>query len=122
MFGIESKGSAITDINGKALFTGISVNTPYVLKETQEGKGYYKNNEEMPFIVNFENNVVSIRSDSNVFQNAQIRNTDDSEYIEIEITIENEKIPTYKLNVIKVDEYDTSKKIANTRFLLKNLK
>ena len=75
----------------------------------------------MTFTVNMNNGVPSISSDSPVFQNATISNSETSEYIEIEITIENEKIPTYTLQINKVDEYNTDKKIANTRFLLKNV-
>ncbi|MBR2787388.1 MAG: hypothetical protein IKD76_07950, partial [Clostridia bacterium] len=90
-----------TDSNGK-LDIYVSANTEYTLKEV-EANGYYLN-EDIQFKVVGTNGSYEIESDSEVFANATVVNTEGSDYIEIDADIRNDKIATYNLQIVKVDK------------------
>ena len=109
-------------VNGKIKVESLSLNTEYTLSEKIVNNYYKINDIKFKFVE--DNGTISIQSgNSNElpegFNNAEIINDDINHCIQVNINITNEKIPTYNLKIIKVDESDETKKLANAKFLLK---
>lgn len=116
--GFEIAGQTyLTNSRGTLEAKGFSFGKEYTMKETI-ATGYYKNEQEINFTVNKdENNNITISSNSENFVNAQIRNEEDSDLVEIEVTFTNKKVPTYNFKLVKVDESNTETTLEGARFL-----
>ena len=110
----ESK-TITTDKNGETIVTGLTVGKGYYLKEIK-AEGYYVDVELNFVILNNDGKYeFELYNDSNV-TNQEI--TEENGIPTINLTIENEKIPTYDLQIVKIKKTTEStlsedEKIAN---------
>lgn len=88
-----------TNANGEISLSGLKINSEYILEEVS-ASGYYVNSEQVKFkIVNNDGNYeVQILSGS-VRENSV---TEEDSIPTINITLDNEKIPTYDLEIVKI--------------------
>ncbi len=109
-----------TDENGKIVIENLEPNNEYTIQEI-ENKGYYELEDiNFKFLKNPDGSF-SIESNNSNFENCRIENTDDSDYINVYVDLENEKIPTYNLKILKVEDtndtnVDNYKKLEGAKF------
>lgn len=116
------KGSNInkiikTDEDGKIIIKGLNPNEEYKLQEV-ESDGYYVDAQKRTFIVerNVEGNL-SFRIDNDERLTSTIEENDDGLQALLTLDIENEKIPTYDLQILKVEENYNEQDINNLEAL-----
>lgn len=102
----------VTGENGIAEVNGLNINTNYTIKETY-AKGYYLA-EDVVFNISRENNEYKINLVSGNVKNSSINIEDDTPIAKL--NIENEKQPTYTLNITKVKKDDESTVLAGAQF------
>ena len=98
----ESGKTATTNANGEISIKGLSINQEYTLEEVRVPEGYYFVspikftivNENGNYRVNFVEGTESITSNTI---------TEEDSIPTLHLTIENEKIPTYSLQLVKVE-------------------
>ena len=102
----ESGSVVITDENGEATLTGLSLGEEYTLEEIKAPKGYYLNTDPIKF---------SVVNNDGEFELVKTEGTTKSEDVVIvneiptvNFTIEDEKIPTYDLTINKVSKGDNT--------------
>lgn len=102
----ESGSVVITDENGEATLTGLSLGEDYTLEEIKAPKGYYLNTDPIKF---------SVVNNDGEFELVKTEGTTKSEDVVIvneiptvNFTIEDEKIPTYDLTINKVSKGDNT--------------
>ncbi len=113
-----------TNSEGITKITGLYLNETYELSEV-ESDGYYIDEvpREFKLVRNSDGNIVIETQDSDL-QNATIVDNDTIIKPQVSINIKNEKIPTYNINIIKVEEKaedynsDKIKKLENANFNL----
>ena len=93
----------------------LTLDEEYTLKEYPK-TGYYKI-DDITFKVTKTNEGYKIISSNESFAQATVTNGENSDYIDTSITIENEKIPTYDLQIKKVDK-DKNVPLEGVKFLL----
>ena len=108
IFSIKGNGkytSVSTADNGKATISNLIPGYEYTLTEDRLD-GYYLLQEPIKFTVNrnSENGKLELESESEFIKNINIVENDETVNADINITIENEKIPTYNLKIVKVEE------------------
>lgn len=99
----ETKKTYITNEDGQVDIIGLEQNTEYTLKELYSEE-HYLNNDIKFKLVKDANGKLKFESDSLSFENAVIENNDNENLINIKVDITNEKIPTYNLQILKVEE------------------
>lgn len=87
-----------TDLNGSLSLSGIQINQEYKLEETR-ASGYYLA-DPIAFVVNRTGSAYSVDFVSGNVKNSEISVVDDLPVLSFEI--ENEKIPSYNLEITKV--------------------
>ena len=99
----ENGRSLTTNANGEITFTGLSINQEYTLQEVK-AEGYYLANPIKFKIVNNDGNY-TLEKIQDETATGEIKNqttTEEDSIPTINITLENEKIPTYSMELIKV--------------------
>ena len=101
----ENIGSILkTDDNGEILINNLEPNKEYLIKETK-ADGYFVDSEDREFkIFRDEEGKLAITSNDEAFSNAVIEENIDEIKAKVFVEIVNEKIPTYNLEIIKVEE------------------
>ena len=103
-FEIAETGSIYrTDSNGKVTIEKLEQNVTYTLKEIK-AEGYYLLEDIQFKLIKDAQGKFKIESQNLNFANATIENTEENDLIKISLGISNEKIPTYKLQILKVEE------------------
>ena len=103
-FEIAETGSIYrTDSNGKVTIEKLEQNVTYTLKEIK-AEGYYLLEDIQFKLIKDAQGKFKIESQNLNFVNATIENTEENDLIKISLGISNEKIPTYKLQILKVEE------------------
>ena len=98
-FNSDTTTTVTTDSNGEVIITGLSVGEIYTLREIK-AEGYYVRAELYFSIVN-NNGIYEIQDlDGWKIENQEV--TEENGIPTISITIENEKIPTYDLQIVKI--------------------
>lgn len=98
-YGLSENGRSVTtNVNGEATLRGLSVEQEYTLEEVK-AEGYYLASPIKFKIVNNDGNYsVEVLEGGDLEQNT----VEDNGIPTINITLDNEKIPTYDLEVIKI--------------------
>lgn len=102
----------VTDAEGKVLINGFAENQEYTIKETK-ADGHYLQNITFTIVKDAQNKL-KINSENEEFKNAVV--IDETRKI-LSVTLPNEKIPTYKLRIQKIDG-DTKKALKDAKFQL----
>ncbi len=89
-----------TNINGEATINGLSVNQEYTLTETK-AEGYYLADPIIFKIIN-ENGTYKLETTAGAFKESTI--TEENGIPTITLDLEDEKIPTYSLQIIKQEK------------------
>ena len=103
-YGLSENGKSLTtNANGEITFNGLSVNQEYTLQEVK-AEGYYLASPIKFKIVNNDGNyaVEKIEDEETTGEIANQTTTEEDSIPTISVTIEDEKIPTYELQIIKV--------------------
>lgn len=95
--------NGITNRNGIATIEKLELNKQYTLIE-QKSDDYYKLEDINFKLVKDENGNLKMESENEIFKNAIIENNDTEDLINVSLTLTNEKIPTYNLQMLKVKE------------------
>lgn len=94
----ENGKNVTTNINGEAVLRGLSVNKEYILEEIR-AEGYYLSSPIKFKIVNNNGSYsIEVLEGENFVQNT----VEEDGIPTINITLENEKIPTYDLELVKI--------------------
>ena len=120
-FYIENKGISITGEDGKAVFTGLSTGKEYTLIE-ERAEGHYLLNDIKFKLTKNSNGNYTLDTESNDVRNISINNADDPKQVQVNIDLNNEKIPTYKLKVVKIEDSTetTAKYLNGAKFALRS--
>ena len=99
----ENGRTITTTINGEATLSGLSINQEYTLQEVK-AEGYYLANPIKFKIVNNNGNYTleKIQDETATGEIKDQTTTEEDSIPTISITLENEKIPTYSMQLIKV--------------------
>ena len=108
----------LSNIEGITTIPNVKIRKDSIITENQF-KGYYIITDDINFRINKEGKNVSVTSNHEEFTNAVITNTDESDLIIIEVTIENQKIPTYNMQITKVNETNVDETLEGAKFLIK---
>ncbi len=100
----ENGSVVITDENGEATLTGLSLGEEYTLEEIKAPKGYYLNNDPIKFSVVNNNGKIELVKTEGTTKSEDVVIV--NEIPTINFTIEDEKIPTYDLTINKVSKGD----------------
>ena len=126
-FKIEETGKLYTtNTNGQITVGNLEQNKTYTLKEVK-ADGYYLENDIVFKLVKDEQGNLKIESENANFVNAKIVNTEQEDAITVSVSIQNEKIPTYNLQILKVEEnfdeenIENLKPLAGGKFLLTSI-
>ena len=119
-YGLSENGKSVTtNANGEATLKGLSVNQEYTLEEVK-AEGYYLASPIKFKVVNNDGNYsIEVLEGDDLEQNT----IEDNGIPTINITLDNEKIPTYDLEVIKikrttpVEEGENGEGTAETTYL-----
>lgn len=108
-----------TNSDGKVIIEKLQQNTTYTLKEIK-ADGYYLIEDIQFKLIKDEQGNLKIESQNSNFTNAIIENTEESDLIKVSLGISNEKIPTYKLQILKVEENsnEVQKQLSGATFRL----
>ena len=110
----------ITNSKGIATISNLYPNEEYTIKEIR-AEGYYVPDGELRFVIEEDgaNYKLRVIEDSlNVLELTSGRTSEDLPSFQIKL--QNEKIPTYNLEILKTDK-DTNEPLANAQFNLKSL-
>ena len=97
----ENGRNLTTNANGELTFNGLSVNQEYTLQEVR-AEGYYLANPITFKIVNNDGNYTVEKIEDETEETINQTITEEDGIPTINITLENEKIPTYSMQLIKV--------------------
>lgn len=92
----------ITDEEGRATTKNLELNRQYTLSETY-ADGYYLKDITFSIDMDKQGNLCVISEDPEM-KNAQIVNDANVDLAQVSVTISNEKIPTFNLQILKVEE------------------
>lgn len=111
-----------TDDKGAIVITGLYLNKEYELKETK-ADGYYVDQKSKIFkVVRKEDKSLEIQTEDEELKSADIE--EEQAQASVTVNIQNEKIPTYNLQILKVKEdlkeenIENLTKLENARFKL----
>ena len=103
-YGLSENGKSVTtNANGEATLKGLSVNQEYTLEELK-AEGYYLASPIKFKVVNNDGNytIEKIEDETATGEIAEQTTIEDDGIPTINVTLDNEKIPTYDLEVIKI--------------------
>ena len=101
--GLPDTGKTIkTNANGEAEITGLNIGKEYTLQETNSTEGYYLNPDVIKFTINNNNGTYEINVSEGTPKSTSILQENDLP--KATITVEDEKIPTYDLEILKVSK------------------
>ena len=100
-FVIDNSKLYSTDENGNITFD-VSLNEVHNIRE-YPNDGYYKI-EDITFTVKKVNNAYVIESNNEQFSSVTPTSDNSSDFVEAELTLENDQIPTYELYIQKIDK------------------
>lgn len=113
-----------TNTDGIIKITGLYLDETYELSEI-ESDGYYTDAQPRKFkLVRGQDGVVTIQTQDEDLQKAVITEDDTIIKTQVNVNIVNKKIPTYNINIVKVEEnteedkLDNLKKLENASFSL----
>ena len=113
-----------TNTDGIIKITGLYLDETYELSEI-ESDGYYTDAQPRKFkLVRGQDGVVTIQTQDEDLQKAVITEDDTTIKTQVNVNIVNKKIPTYNINIVKVEEnteedkLDNLKKLENASFSL----
>lgn len=125
--GNETTQNVVTNYNGIAIINGLVPDKEYKLKEIK-ARGYYLLEGEKTFRVTRNSatgKLVMVSNDAEM-SNAVITETPGVAQATVNVNIENEKIPTYNLQILKVeqnnsiDDINELTKLPNARFTVES--
>lgn len=102
-YGLPDTGrTIITDSNGEANLSGLKVGEEYLIQESKEAEGYYINPDIVKFKISNNNGTYEI----NILEGSTKSNSISLEnnLPRARIEVEDEKIPTYDLEILKVSK------------------
>ena len=99
----------LTDENGNIEISGLKVNETYVVQEVT-AKGYYLNDSFEVIVTRNEDGSLSSNIGTIV---------DNTLSASVELNITDEKIPTYDLDIIKIEKGNENKKLKDVTFVIK---
>ena len=114
-FIIDNSKLVRTDDNGNITFD-VTLNEEHSIKE-YPNDGYYKI-DDITFTVRETNNTYVVESNNPNFSSATLVNSNSSDYIEAQVNLTNELIPTYELSIQKIDK-ERETPLAGVKFVLK---
>ena len=105
-YNLSTSGLTITtDLNGQSTINGLSVNQEYTLQETK-AEGYYLSKDSITFKIVNDNGTYKLEITSGNVKEQSIIEEDSIPIANI--TLENEKKPTYTLQIVKQEKiFDT---------------
>ena len=104
-----------TNEQGLLVVTGLTPNYEYEIQEIK-ADGYYVDQEPRKFkIVRNETGKLEMQTEDGILNSANIIEEDGIIQANVSIDIDNEKIPTYTLQILKVEENLNEKNIENLR-------
>lgn len=95
----------VTGIDGQVRFKSLTPGIEYTLKE-MKADGYYIDSTDRKFVVNYTNDGWSVQSTDEIMQTIEFDEDSDTGVEIATANIKNEKIPTYKLQILKIAETD----------------
>ena len=114
--GINNSGKILTtDSNGEILFAGLYIGEEYTLEEIK-ADGYYLPDGAIKFVINNNGTYVVNVIDGNVKETQII---EDNDIPVVNLKVEDEKIPTYNLEINKVVKGETTP-LSNVKFALES--
>ena len=112
----ESTSKYKTKTDGSININNLELNTVYEIREIT-AKGYYLQEIPLRFVVNKEGNNYKLEVQKGTIKNSNIiYNNDNSEIPEVQINLENEKIPTWNLSIYKYSKDDESILLPGTSY------
>ncbi|MCR5223790.1 MAG: hypothetical protein K6C11_01440, partial [Bacilli bacterium] len=119
-FYIQDKtGVSITDAEGKAILSELSADEEYTLVE-RKADGYYLLGDINFKLAKEGNGNYTLQTESGELRNINISNTAEAGQVQVSVDVNNEKVPTYQLKVVKIeDSTDENKKyLSGAKFEL----
>ncbi len=116
-FSINGK-NYITNANGELAIEELSIGKEYEITE-KSATGYYKLGKvTFKLQKNAQNGLEFVSNSEESFQVQEIKNTEEESFINVNLKVINEKIPTYNLQILKVDENNEEIKLKGAKFQL----
>ena len=91
--------SISTNVNGEAVIDGLKVGEEYTLEETK-ANGYYISKEKIKFTITNTNGTYTVNVSEGTVKSNNI--TIENDIPIVNISLEDEKIPTYDLEITKI--------------------
>ena len=114
--GIDNSGKILTtDSNGEILLAGLYIGEEYTLEEIK-ADGYYLPDGAIKFVINNNGTYAVNVIDGNVKETQII---EDNDIPIVNLKVENEKIPTYNLEINKVVKGETTP-LSNVKFAIES--
>lgn len=116
-FSINGK-NYITNANGELAIEELSIGKEYEITE-KSATGYYELGKvTFKLQKNAQNELEFVSNSEESFQVQEIKNTEEESFINVNLKVINEKIPTYNLQILKVDENNEEIKLKGAKFQL----
>lgn len=116
-FSINGK-NYITNANGELAIEELSIGKEYEITE-KSATGYYELGKvTFKLQKNAQNELEFVSNSEESFQVEEIKNTEEESFINVNLKVINEKIPTYNLQILKVDENNEEIKLRGAKFQL----
>ena len=115
-FGEEnSTKNYVTNSNGNIVFKSLELGKIYTIQETK-ADGYYVDQEAKTFsVIRIEENgekVLKVQSEDETLANAVIEYPDGVAQTQVTFNIQNERIPTYNLQILKVNDAEEGEEVT----------
>ncbi|MCI9247345.1 MAG: hypothetical protein HFJ30_09670, partial [Clostridia bacterium] len=110
----DEGGVFTTDKDGKTIITSLEIGEVYTLKESY-AKGYYVNQEELTVKVERVEGELKLICEGTNMKETPVLKQEANKVPSVQIVLENEKIPTYTLELTKIAE-ETSKLLEGAKF------
>ena len=102
-YGLPDAGKIIrTKANGEADLSGLKVGEEYTIQESNPAEGYYLNSDIIKFTIVNNNGTYEVNISQGSTRGTNVTQVDDLPSVQIEV--EDEKIPTYNLEILKLSK------------------
>lgn len=120
-FTLEGRTGGVTNADGKVVFSGLSTNEEYTLSERKSEGHYLLDDIKFKLVKNDLGNY-AIETESGELRNVIISNSADIAQVQVNVDLNNETIPTYKLKVLKIEDStaDNEKYLSGAKFVLRS--